>query len=169
MSAVMVMVGMQAYGQYQQGVNARRSANNQALQSDYLAELEHDAGVAQAKIIRREGRRAIGSATAAYAGAGVKVDQGSAAEVQREMQMNVEKDAFQAILEGDRRGRGYQVDSVMARTSGDLAQAAGVVNAVTTMAGGAYSGLRASGWRSKGPGFSGTQSAAPVVDLSTRG
>lgn len=164
-----VFVAIQAYGQFEAGQNQRRLYNNQALQADYQAQLEHEAGQQQARVIRREGQRAVGAATAGYAASGVMVDSGSAVETQRDITHAAEHDAFQAILDADRRSRGQRLEAVNARESGNMASAAGLLNAATTLATGSYNGMKASGWRSRGPGFSGTQAPAPVVDLGQKG
>jgi len=49
-----------------------------------------------------------------------------------------------------------------------MAEVAGRVNAVGTVLQGGYSGLRASGWRAAGPGWSGQQRPAPIEDRSIR-
>ena len=86
----------------------------------------------------------------------------SALETERQIDQNVEQDAFQTILEGDRRARAYKTQGAFARAQGEAAQAAGYVNAVGTVLQGANAGLKASGWRTMGPGWSGQQAPAPV-------
>lgn len=169
MSWVRVAVtGMTAFNNVQQGRYAKAQAGLQAAMSDYQAQVEQDNALKMAEIIRRAGRKQVGQANAAFAGAGVKVGEGSAAEVERDITQGYEQDAFQAILEGNRRARGLQTDAAMERAQGRMAQAAGYVNAVGTVLGGAYQGMKSNGWRTGGPGFSGQQAPAPVVDKSIR-
>lgn len=169
MSWVRVAVtGMTAFNNVQQGRYAKAQAGLQAAMSDYQAQVEQDNALKTAEIIRRAGRKQVGQANAAFAGAGVKVGEGSAAEVERDITQGYEQDAFQAILEGNRRARGLQTDAAMERAQGRMAQAAGYVNAVGTVLGGAYQGMKSNGWRTGGPGFSGQQAPAPVVDKSIR-
>lgn len=169
MSWVLVAVtGMTAFNNVQQGRYAKAQAGLQAAMSDYQAQVEQDNALKMAEIIRRAGRKQVGQANAAFAGAGVKVGEGSAAEVERDITQGYEQDAFQAILEGNRRARGLQTDAAMERAQGRMAQAAGYVNAVGTVLGGAYQGMKSNGWRTGGPGFSGQQAPAPVVDKSIR-
>ncbi len=167
MSWVMTGVAtVNAYGQIQAGNMADKQAQLQAMQSDWLAEQAHSDGLKQAAIIRRAGARQVSESNAAYAGAGVAVGQGSALDLERQTMREVQQDAFQAILSGDRQARGMQLDAVTARTQGSMARTAGRVNAATSLMSSAASGLKASGWRSNGPGYSGTQAPAPV---ETRG
>ena len=169
MSWVMVAVGgMTAFNQVQQGRTARQQGNMQAQASEFQARIEQENALKTAEIIRRAGRRQVGQASAAYAAAGVKVGEGSALETERQINLDVEHDAFQSLLEGGRRARGLQTDAEMARAQGRMAQAAGYVNAMGTVLSTGYSALRANGWRSNGPGFSGTRAPAPVEDRSFR-
>jgi len=163
MSWVLVAVtGMTAFNNVQQGRYAKAQAGLQAAMSDYQAQVEQDNALKTAEIIRRAGRKQVGQANAAFAGAGVKVGEGSAAEVERDITQGYEHDAFQALLEGGRRAFGLQLDSELTRINGRMQAAAGGVNAVGTVLGGTYGAMRANGWRTAGPGFSGTQAPAPV-------
>jgi len=157
-----VMAGANAYGQIQSGNMAGKQAQMQAMQSDWLAEQAHDDGLRQAAIIRRAGARQVSESNAAYAGAGVSVGQGSALDLERQTMREVQQDAFQAILNGDRQARGLQLEGVNARTQGSMARTAGRINAATSLMSSASAGLKSSGWRSNGPGFSNTQAPAPV-------
>jgi hypothetical protein len=163
------VVGMNALGQVQQGRYANAQAKLQGSVLDYQAKQEQDAAIKTAEIIRRAGRRQVGQATAAYAGAGVVVGQGSAGEAEREITQDYEADAFQALLEGGRRGDALRTEASMSRASGRAAQSAGMVAAFSTVLGDTYGAMKANGWRSNGPGFSGTQAPAPIIDKSIRG
>jgi hypothetical protein len=96
----------------------------------------------------------VGAANAAYAGAGVKVGEGSAARREQEITQDYEHDAYQAILEGKRRARGLQTDAQMTRIDGSAWQTAGYVNAAGTLLGGAYQGMRST---AGAPGRAGLQ------------
>lgn len=163
MSWVMVAVGASnAFNNVEAGKTAKGQASLQAQAMDYTAKIEQQNAVKTAELIRKAGRKQLGQATAAYAGAGVQVGEGSAAEVERSITEGVEHDAFQALLDGSRRARGLKTDASMTRIAGDVAQKAGYVNAAGSLLSSGYQGAKASGWRSAGPGWSGTQSPAPV-------
>lgn len=165
MSWVMVAVGVgNAANQYQAGVTANRMAGIEAGQAEWLATLENDRAAKEAGIIRRAGQNQAGEAKAAFAASGVKVDEGTAAEVQGQIIENSEADVFQALLEGGRRARGMQTEAAGIRSRGRLARSAGTVNAFTSLLSTGASAMKADGWRSNGPGFSGTQKAAPIVN-----
>jgi hypothetical protein len=134
MSWVNVAVGVtSAYTQAQAGGTARMLANAQAGQLDYQAKVERDAGLKTAEIIRRAGRRQVGAGNAAYAAAGVQVGAGSAAEVERQTMIDVEHDAYQSILQGERRAIGLEADAKISRISGRAQEHAGYVRAASTL------------------------------------
>lgn len=164
--AMTAVAGFQAINQIQQGNAAGRQFGLQAAMSEWQAEQAHDEGLKQAAMIRRAGARQVSESNAAYAGAGVTVGQGSALDLERQTLQDSEHDAFQSILSGDRQARGLQLEAVNLRTQGRMAKAAGRVNAVNSLLSSGAQGMKASGWRSNGPGFSGTQLPAPV---ETRG
>lgn len=163
MSWVAVAVtGMNAFQQVQSGRMARSQAGLQASMAEYQAKIEQETALKTAEVIRKAGRRQVGQAAASFAGAGVKVGEGSAAEVERDITMAYEQDAFQALLDGGRRASGLQTDAKLTRASGDMQYAAGIVNAAGTVLQGVGQYQRASGWRTQGPngwdagGFNGT-------------
>ncbi|HON29427.1 MAG TPA: hypothetical protein PLN11_00090 [Ottowia sp.] len=164
----MVLAAAQGFNQVQAGRWSKAQADANAAQADYQAQLEQDNALKSAELIRRAGRNQVGQTVAAYAGAGAKVGEGSALEAERQVNQDVEHDAFQAILEGGRRARGLRTQAELTRIDGHMKQTAANVSAVGTVMGGAYGALRASGWRTAGPGFSGTQAPAPVEDRSIR-
>lgn len=150
MSFVAVAVtGLSAFSQYEQGQYAAGQSRLQAKQADFQAQIENDAAMKTAEIIRRAGRRQAGAANAAYAAAGVKVGQGSAAEVEQDIYQNSEQDAFQALLEGSRRARGLRTNATLMRADAQQQSAAGVVNAVATAIGGYTDYQRAKGWKTR--------------------
>lgn len=157
-----------AMNQVNQGNAAKAQANAQAGQEDYQAKVANDDALATAGMIRRATERQRGQATAAYAGAGVKVGEGTAGEVDRSITQGGEQDAFMAILSGSRRARGLNQEADLTRLAGRNAQRAAQVNAIGTALSGGYNAARASGWASQGVGFSGTQSPAPVVNRDLR-
>lgn len=159
------IAGVSAFNAIQQGHTASAMAGQQAQLDNYQAQVANENALETASIIRRAGRRLVSAQTAGYAGAGVKVGEGSALEVERQTDFDYEHDAYQAILEGRRRGRAMQLQGAMGQAQGDAQEAASYATAAGSVLGGMYGGLRASGWRTGGaPGYSGTQSPAPVVN-----
>ena len=168
MSFVAVAVtGFNAISQIQAGRFANQQAGVQAQWSEFQADVEKQNALETARVIRRAGHRQQAAANAGYAAAGVQVGQGSADDVEREIGANTEHDTYQALLEGSRRGSGLQTQASFTRIQGSMAQTAGMVNAAGTALGGTYSAMRANGWRTAGPGFSGTQAPAPLEDRNT--
>jgi hypothetical protein len=122
------------------------------------AKQEREAALETAAIIRKAGRRQRGQATAAYAASGARVGEGSAAEVDREIVQGVEHDAFTAILEGDRRAMGLELDAKLRQIAGKAERRAGMINAVGTVLGGYAKFMDANGWKTPVP------NRAPVED-----
>ena len=142
------VTGFNALNQIQQGRYANAQAQLQAGQMDYRAKVEEENALKTAQIIRNAGRKQVGQANAAYAAAGVKVGEGSALEIERQIDTNVEHDAFQAILDGQRKAIGLRTDADLTRISGKQQESAGYVNAVGTVLQGASSYMRATGgWK----------------------
>jgi hypothetical protein len=163
MSFVIAAVGgMNAMQQVQAGKYAKGQAYLQAQQADYQAGIEQQTALQTAGLIRKAGARQVSAANAGYAAAGVKVGAGSALETERYIDQGSEHDAFQALLTGDRRASGLRTQATMDRIGGDAAERGGYVSAVGTLLSSGANAMRAGGWRTAGPGFSGGQTPAPV-------
>jgi hypothetical protein len=121
-----------------QGESAKENGAIAKIFAESQARMDEAAALETAKVIRRAGRKTIGAAKAAYAGAGVKTGEGSAAEVGEEITAGVEHDAFQAILEGKNRASASRQAGQNADQAGRDAQNVAIVNAV---------GTGISGWR----------------------
>lgn len=150
------------YGQVKAGQAQRRQLNAQASAADaQAAQVEDNAytqaaqtreeAQAQARLIRDAAVQVRGAARAAFAGSGVRVDQGSAALVQEQIVRDSERDAALTILTGERRAgsieKGGQLDAASlrsgaanARQAGSDARTASLINAAGTVlnAGAAY-------------------------------
>lgn len=153
---------MQVAGSINQGKAVQRSANEQAAQLEYQAAVDQDNAMAEAGLIRRAGRADRGRTLTALAASGVEIGEGSALDAERQVMEDSETDAAIAILNGQRAARGAQSQAESSRRAGRDARRAGNINAFGSLLSAGANGLKASGWRSAGPGFSGTQAPAPV-------
>lgn len=142
--AVGAAKGITAIGQ---GNASDITARAQAGMLDYQAKVETDIAMNTAALIRRAGVSQASSANASYAAAGVKVGEGSSLETERQIYQDSQHDAFQAILEGQRRAIGLKTDAEMMRINGKLQKTAGYVNALSAMASSAYQGY--AGWKTR--------------------
>lgn len=111
----MSVMGQVKQGQQQQEMYAAQ-AQQQAAQADAVvaqndAETQQilkdaaytaDATKAQAEKIRRAGRFQVGEANTSLASSGVKLGQGTALEIRKNINQNVEEDALSAVLSGKR-------------------------------------------------------------------
>lgn len=163
------MMAVNAFSSVQAGKNARGAIESQATQMDFQAAREEAAALDTAKVIRRAGRRQVAQTGAAYAGAGVKVGEGTAQLVEDEITQDVEHDAFQALLTGDRRANALRTQADLARITGKSTEQAGNVNAANSVLRSGYQSMQTSGWRTNGPGFSGGQQGAPVETRTIKG
>lgn len=158
------LAGMQAVSSIQQGRSAQARANMEGDRLDFQGRMEQDEAQAQAARIRREGTQARGAVLGAVAASGVKVGEGSALDAERQVMQDYTQDEYMAILTGDRRALGLKLNADSTRRAGRDAKRAGYINAATSLLSSGAQGMKASGWRSNGPGFSGTQAPAPVVN-----
>lgn len=138
------------------GMNAQSGYEDAMLQSDqaeYDASQAEQQGVTQAGLIRRVGRRVVGSQRAGYAGAGVQIGEGSAEQLERETLTDTEHDAFQAILTGQRQAIAIRTQSQLARIHARAALTSTLIDPL--VAGGMNSGGM-SGWKTYNPSYQGT-------------
>ena len=143
--AALAGTALQMKGQQEAGEASKEQANFQAGQQRQQAEnVESEAG-AQASKIRKQGRINAGAARAALAASGVKTDEGSGLEAQRQIAANSENDALATILTGKRQGDALRTSAEFTRRTGQAAQQA----AQTQQQGTAIAGIgtAASGWQ----------------------
>lgn len=165
----MTMAGIQAFGQYQHGQAAKGQADIEAAEMDRQAAYERAIAQGEAAQIRRAGGAARGETLAATVASGVKVGEGSALDAERQVMTDYAQDEAMALLNADLRAKALESSASNRRRAGRAARRAAVINVATSLLSSGAQGLQASGWRSRGPGFSGTQAPAPVVNRSVRG
>lgn len=154
--------GLNAVGQYQQGRAADQQARGAARESEYQAALALDDAQAEAANIRRAGVRQRGETLAGIAASGVKIGEGSADLAEREVMEAAARDEYMTILTGERQASAYRRQAANQRAAGRDARRAANIGAFSSLLSAGGSFAKASGWRSNGPGFSGTQMPAPV-------
>lgn len=130
----MAILGMQAAGSVMQGLSAYQAGRSQAAISEAQAVAERDAAQQQADRLREKTRRAVGSARAAYAGAGVAVDSTTVLDATQDIQARGNTDAYMALLTGERRAREARFQGRMARAAGTQALGASLLRAGATIA-----------------------------------
>lgn len=153
---------VQAYGSMKQGQIASDNAQQDGDLLDQQARMARDDAKGVASRIRKEGEQARGQTLGAVAASGVKVGEGSALDAERQVMTDYTQDEYLAILTGERQARGMETQAVMTRRAGRDAKRAAYIQAGTSLLGAGAQGMRAGGWRSNGPGFSGTQRMAPI-------
>jgi hypothetical protein len=160
--------GLQIGSQISAGRTAEANARLEAADMDYQAAMERDNASLQARSIRREGRAVRGQVLGSIVASGVKVGEGSALDAERDVMTDSETDAELAILRGEQTGRGLNTRATLTRMAGRQARRAANLQAFNTLLSAGAQGMKASGWRANGPGWSNQQAPAPVIDKSTR-
>lgn len=165
-NATMFGAGMQAYGQYAGGQTASIEGQAAGDALDFQARNERSSAKIDAARIRRAGEFQRGQTVGAVAAAGVKVGQGSALDAERRVMEDAAIDEHLAILNGDQRALGLDMQASSRRRAGRDAKRAGRIVAASSLLGAGAAGMKASGWRGAGPGFAGTQRGAPIETIT---
>lgn len=116
-SATALIVG----GQIKSGLDSRKMGKAQQALSNQQADEEIDSARGEAEVIRRNTETARGSAVAGQAASGVKVGEGSALEVERQILRLGEQDALMTILTGERRARALRAGGALQAKAGSNA------------------------------------------------
>lgn len=161
-------MGATAYAGMQQANAVEDAANAQAAEVNMAAGAEQDAAAAKADMIRKAARRQRGEARAAFSASGVSTEAGTPVLIDNNIAYGGESDALMTILGATRNATSAQRQGVaMGKQGKDQADAIRTQTVASVLQMGA-SAATASGWRSSGPGYSGTQAAAPISDRSIR-
>lgn len=123
------------FGQLAAGNAARQSANQQAQMATDQAEQFRQEGLDRAGAIRRAAAKVRGSATAAYAASGVRVNEGSPQVVDQSIAADSAADAAAAILTGKRRGGAADQEAALMRRAGADSQRASYLKSFDTLLG----------------------------------
>lgn len=157
-----------AYGQMEAANAAADAAEAQGKALATQAGQEQDAANAQAERIRAAGKRQAAEATAAFSASGVSVDAGTPLKINEEITRGSSLDALNTIISAGRQGEASVTEAAGLGAKAKATRKAGQIQAATTLMQAGANAATASGWRSAGPGFSGTQARAPISDASIR-
>lgn len=144
------------------------AADANAKQLNTQAGQEQDAAAAEAGRIRKNARLQAGEANAALSASGVSVAEGSALKIDEQIYKSSESDALNTIISGNRRSSSMGQEATNGVKAAKNAKTAGYIQAGASVLSAGAGAVKASGWRSNGPGFSGTQAPAPIYDRSIR-
>lgn len=100
------------------GRQAKADGQAQSMSLNYQADQEQQAAMQHADIIRRAGSYAVARADAGFAASGVVVGEGSAAEVDRQIDTDSTHDAYVAILDGEKHANALRARAKMAAAGG---------------------------------------------------
>lgn len=164
LAAVAVGTGASIHGQQQAAAAAAETAQVQGQAAATEAGQTQDAATAEAERIRAAARRQRAEAAAAYAGSGVSVGEGTPLKIDQEIARGGELDALNTIISGGRGANTLTKEAAaFGAQAGAIRRAANTQSFGTLMSSGAQV-MSASGWRANGPGFSGGQARAPIVN-----
>lgn len=134
MIASAVGTGMSVLGSIQQGKAQQKAYEEQAQQTVNEAAYRADAAKQQAEKIRKAGAAQKGEARASLAASGVKIGEGTALEVDREITQNSEEDALSMMLSAERATSAAQQEAKMLNKAGSNAMTSSVLGAGGTLA-----------------------------------
>lgn len=166
--ALLFAAGAGAVGTVMSVEAQQDAADANALAINTQAGQEQDQANAEADRIRKNARLQAGEANAALSASGVSVAEGSALKIDEEIYKSSESDALNTIISGNRRSSSMGQEAANGVKAAKNAKTAGYVQAGASVLSAGAGAAKASGWRSNGPGFSGTQAAAPIYDRSVR-
>jgi hypothetical protein len=126
-----------AYGNVQQGKQAKKYYNYQADQAMADAEAERQMGEARAGRVRKAGVLAQSQVRAGYGASGVDVNTGTPVAVATQLQRDISSDALTELLTGQRRAASLQATAAGQRQAGANAQQAGYNRAAGSLLSGA--------------------------------
>lgn len=145
---IVALIGsaLSAGGAVHQAQQTRKAAKEQEALAILEAKQERSAAEIYAERIRRQRRAAQGEAKAALAAAGVRVDSGTALDIDAEIAADSAMDAYLTILGGvNNAGRITRQSRINTRAANQQA-AAGYLNAAGSLLSGA-SNLINTGWK----------------------
>lgn len=164
---------VQAVGSVQQGKMAAAQGRAQMDAANYNARMkEIEAGItreqanAREEQQRRQARQVLGKQRAAVAQAGIGMG-GSALDIMEQSAALAELDALTIRYEGDLKARGLLAEAEFDKYSGQVAMAMGKAQKKAAYVSAGASLLSGAAGAYKYGGF-GTQSPAPITDLSIR-
>lgn len=121
----------------------------QATRAEQQAAIDRGMGEVMAGRLRTAGKRDVSKVTAQYAGAGVDIGSGSAAEVGAELSRRVELDALSAMLSGKYKAYDNEVAAGQYRTAAANSRTGGKWGAGASLLGGLSRQGVISGWGNK--------------------
>ena len=145
MYAMMAATAVSALGSVAQGAAAQEQANAQAQEALNQGAYAKDAAKAHAENIRKAGRAQVGETRASLAASGVKLGEGTALELEKDVAQRVEEDALSAQLSGKRAGDSAERQAALLGKAGDNAMTNSYFSAASTVLAGGSS--IAKGWK----------------------
>ena len=131
--AMMAASAVGTVGTIYSGMQQAGAAQDQAQIAENNAAYEADANKQQAEKIRRMAKAQRGEANAALAASGVKLGEGTALEVQKDITKRSEEDALSALLSGSRAIKSGNDQADMLRASGSSALTGSLISAGTSV------------------------------------
>ncbi|HDW4050889.1 TPA: hypothetical protein RMT75_004193 [Escherichia coli] len=131
--AVLVMSGIQAYTQYQQGKYASKVAEANADIATAQANDAINRGNAEAEQRRRETRQRLGTQAATMGATGTDLSSGNALDIFGDTSQFGALDSLTTVNNAQREAYGYQVQGMNAQAQGAAAQSAAKSSMTSTL------------------------------------
>lgn len=137
--ALLAAGAVSAVGSVVEGVQANQTAKANAKIDEANAHQTGALGAQQEAAIRRDNRRQVGEAIAAFGGNGITMS-GSAKDYTLAQQVELEMKALDARYQSSEQARAYRNSAKMERFQGKQAMTAGIIGAASKLlsAGGQY-------------------------------
>ncbi|MDW5511744.1 hypothetical protein [Serratia proteamaculans] len=167
----LVVGAISAYGQQQQGKNAKKVANANADAQEIAAKDAINTGNAQADQQRQQTRQLQGQQAAAFGAAGTDMTSGSALDIFGNTAQGGQLDSLTTINNAERQGAGLNFQAGVSRAQGQMDRSAANLGATTTILNSAltaYGSYQSSGALNK-PAASGGGSSSNNMFNNARG
>lgn len=133
--ALIAGTALSAGAAVKQGIDTNEGMKAQGRQQEADAAAERGRAAVQADMIRKAAERKRASVVSQQAASGVKIDAGSAGDVESYITESGEYDALSELIGGNYRGRRLEGDAAMSRIAGRNAMTTGVLTGAGTVLG----------------------------------
>ena len=149
-TTILMMAGAAtaAYGQYQQGQAAAKTARNNQIMSEYAAQDAQARGEEEAMAVSRKGEQLKGAQRSRMAASGIDLGVGTAADIQDQTDFFAQQDVATARTNAKREAWALRAQGANAMAQGRFAAQQGQLQAFSTLLSSA--GQVSSKWGEKG-------------------
>jgi hypothetical protein len=159
---MVVSTAVKAGGEIAKGQAEAAEFNAAAANASSNAQIARDQTNANEETLRRQNKVRLGMQRAVAGESGFDPSSGSMLDMQGKSAGELELDALTTRYEGTLKALSFDNESASLRTRAKAAKRSGYMSAFGSIFQSAAGGMQRSGFGSRGPGWSGTQTPAPV-------